>query len=419
MILSSDNSIYNTGSRKSKDVFWYTKLMKMEAKLDAACQTIDELKKENKSLKDENRKLRDENARLQSIIDNNSKNSSLPPSTDQKPSKAPNEYNGRKKTNKRPGSQPGRLGTTLTAKQVKAKIAEGAYLHRTIADENVYSKYVVDLEINVVAYENMYSKRNFVSFGPLIRSLAVDLYAEGAVSFNRITSLLNNLTSGTLDISIGAVYGFVSDFARLCRSSLAHIEQDLLKSPAIYTDSTNVNMNGLQQYIRNYSTEHSVLYRSLAKKSLSTMRQENVLKNFGGTLIHDHETAMYHFGTSHSECNAHLLRYLRKSSEEAKNSWSDNMQSFLIGINKHRQDLLANHVNTFTAEELARYSKRYDEIISLGLEQNKHTKPRYAWREERKLLTRLQKYKTAQLRFMYDFNIDLSLIHISEPTRPY
>lgn len=33
------------------------------------------------------------------------------------------------------------------------------------------------------------------------------------------------------------------------------------------------------------------------------------------TLVHDHETALYHFGTAHVECNVHILRYLTKNSE--------------------------------------------------------------------------------------------------------
>lgn len=57
---------------------------------------IDTLTKENTKLKDENKKLRADNARMESILNNNSSNTSLPPSTDQKgKKKSVNEYNGR------------------------------------------------------------------------------------------------------------------------------------------------------------------------------------------------------------------------------------------------------------------------------------------------------------------------------------
>ena len=58
---------------------------------------IDYLEKENTQLKKENTRLKNDNERLRRIINNDSTNSSLPPSTDKKPTKAANEYNHRTK----------------------------------------------------------------------------------------------------------------------------------------------------------------------------------------------------------------------------------------------------------------------------------------------------------------------------------
>ena len=55
------------------------------------------LEREITGLKEENTKLRAEVARLKSNDENDSHNSSMPPSKDQKPGKAVNEYNGRKR----------------------------------------------------------------------------------------------------------------------------------------------------------------------------------------------------------------------------------------------------------------------------------------------------------------------------------
>ena len=52
---------------------------------------IDFLEKENAALKIENTRLKDDNERLRRIINNDSTNSSLPPSLDEKPIKAANE----------------------------------------------------------------------------------------------------------------------------------------------------------------------------------------------------------------------------------------------------------------------------------------------------------------------------------------
>ena len=75
---------------------------------------IDYLEKENTQLKKENTRLKNDNERLRRIINNDSTNSSLPPSTDKKPTKAANEYNHRTKSKNKQGGQKGHKGTTLT-----------------------------------------------------------------------------------------------------------------------------------------------------------------------------------------------------------------------------------------------------------------------------------------------------------------
>ena len=89
---------------------------------------IAELKQENSELREKNQLLLDDNARLKSIIDNDSTNSSLPPSKDQK-TKPANRYNGRNKSEKKAGGQSGHTGTTLTKGKVEEKLRSGKYKH--------------------------------------------------------------------------------------------------------------------------------------------------------------------------------------------------------------------------------------------------------------------------------------------------
>ena len=97
-------------------------------------------------------KLRDDNARLKSIINNDSSNSSLPPSTDQKGGKPANTYSSRTKSGRKAGGQRGHKGTTLTKADIEEKIRSGKCRHEicTIGDPsgNQYvTKYIVDLEV--------------------------------------------------------------------------------------------------------------------------------------------------------------------------------------------------------------------------------------------------------------------------------
>lgn len=85
----------------------YNQLMEVMARLDVMEDSFRSEKREHKkdvdrlnikidSLTDENRLFKDDNARLRCIINNDSSNTSLPPSTDQKGGKPANTFNGRK-----------------------------------------------------------------------------------------------------------------------------------------------------------------------------------------------------------------------------------------------------------------------------------------------------------------------------------
>ena len=94
----------------------YNQLMEVMARLDSVekdlrtektehKEDVDRLNKKIDSLTQENQLLKDDNARLKSMINNDSSNSSLPPSTDQKSGKPSNTYNGRTKSGRKVGGQ--------------------------------------------------------------------------------------------------------------------------------------------------------------------------------------------------------------------------------------------------------------------------------------------------------------------------
>ena len=86
---------------------------------------IDDLKRENAELRHKVSLLEDENKRLKAKIEQNSNNSSQPPSTDKKTSRKANEYNGREKSERKVGGQAGHEGKTLTKEQAEAMIRSG------------------------------------------------------------------------------------------------------------------------------------------------------------------------------------------------------------------------------------------------------------------------------------------------------
>ena len=191
---------------------------------------------------------------------------------------------------------------------------------RIYADEN--GKYNIPKEYN-----------SEVTYGDTIKALSVLLYSEGVVANDRIAEIINAISNNSLNISSGTVYSFCASFSALSEESRKQIENNLLNSDVLYTDGTVVTENGKQAIIRNVSNKQSVMYKALESKTISAMKVSALWSNFLGIFVHDHETGLYHFETEHGECNVHMERYLMKNSEESENSWSNDMNNFLSGIN--------------------------------------------------------------------------------------
>lgn len=107
-----------------------SKCNKLEAENAALRQEVDSLTEENISLKKENWLLKEEIIHLNSVADNNSDNSSLPPSSDEKPyKKKANEYNGRTASGKKSGGQKEHPGTMLSRKLIEERVQSGSLGH--------------------------------------------------------------------------------------------------------------------------------------------------------------------------------------------------------------------------------------------------------------------------------------------------
>ena len=61
--------------------------------------------------------------------------------------------------------------------------------------------------------------------------------------------------------------------------------------------------------------------------------------------------------------------------------------------------------HSFSEEDIKSYQARYDSILETGIKQNKTCQGKFAKKEEKKLLNRLEKYKENHLLFLKDFSV--------------
>ena len=166
-----------------------------------------------------------------------------------------------------------------------------------------------------------------------------------------------------------------------------------------------MTVSGEQNYIRNFSTKNTVVYHAMKSKTIEALGKLLFLAAYGGILVHDHETALYHYGTDHAECNVHILRYLLKNKEDTGNKWSGKMAALLCEMNQARKDLTKHGTNEFPPGAISGYEQRYDAIILSGREENKKTSHKYAKDDELTLLNRLEKYRHNHLLFLQNFEV--------------
>ncbi len=400
---------------------------RMEATIESQNQTLRRietenarLQKENATLNAKNAILEEEVARLKSDRNNNSGNSSNPPSTDQAGGKRANSYNSRKKTGKRQGGQKGHRGKTLTRQTAEELIASGQCKHTVRVCGNpaagrYTTKYELDvqIEVEVVEYRiyddapvrTIPNSDSEVFYGARVKALAAELYSVGVVSVKRIQEIISSITNGILNISAGAIYGFCRKLSEQAAPSLRQIESCILDGTSAYTDATVVTINGKQAYIRNISNGQAVRYYAMERKNLENLSSLPLLARFAGVFIHDHETSLYHYGTGHGECNVHLLRYLLKNTEDCGTTWSRKLSDLLYEMKERRETAVS---GVLTETEITEFIHRYDEIIQLGRVENLTTKPKWAKKEEATLLNRLEKYRDNHLLFLRRVDVAFS-----------
>lgn len=375
------------------------------------------LKAENKVLIEKNQRLENDIDRLKKQINNNSDNSSKPPSSDTKP----NIPNNRTKSGKKVGGQKGHTPHFLSKADVLEKIKTKDFEHEIIDMGNksseYISKFVIDVKVTVIAKEYRFYKdengkynipkdfKHDVQYGSELKTICTVLNTEGIVAIDRLTDFVSSISHCKLNISNGTIVNFLNSLSAKSALILQNIKDKILNSELLYTDATTARCDNKNISVRNYSTKTDTLLIATTGKSKKDIQSSNILPIYTGNLIHDHETVMYNYGNKHGECNVHISRYLNGCFENTQNDWSISMRSFLCSLNEYKKDLISKKEPCIDKLNLDNYSLKYDEILKKGYEQNRKVNSRYYRQEEKKLLDRLNKYKENHLLFIYDFSM--------------
>ena len=397
----------------------------LENKVKKLTEENIQLKNRINLLEKENSELRKENDILKGkVLQKNSSNSNIPPSKD--------EYkiqNHREKSERKQGGQIGRIGRTLTTKEVEKLIENNnniEVIEEHYGDNEVKEtiiKYIIDVKTKVIVkkiyiHGNMKEinkekipeeckNKSAVVYGNNLKALVGIMYAQEVIALDRMSEFIGILTGNVLKVSHGSLMNWVSEISNKCLKIKKKLKRAIKQSKVISTDLTVTSVKGKKAYSRNYSNDKITIFEASQSKRMREIEKQNILSKYKGYIMHDHDTGVYNFGLKkqHLECWIHLGRELKYFSEYIKNSWSTELWELGWNINKKREEKRNNNIMNFTSEELTEYRNQYDKIVQKGIEQNNETKSKYLRDKEKAVLNRLVKYKENYLNYMEDFDL--------------
>jgi transposase len=376
-------------------------------------------------------------AELRARLDQNSGNSSKPPSSDgyDKPPAEKKNRSLRRRSGRKPGGQPGHQGHHLERREdpdrtilhpVEACECCGRDLREARIVES-QSRQVFDLPEmpTLECVEHWIHKRAcecghltsssfpvgvtaLVCYGPRIRALGIYLVSYQHLPYERAAEILSDWAG--VSISVATLQTFVTQGAEDLAEFLEEIRSQLASAEVAHFDETGGRIDGRLGWIHSASTQTLTLLSVHRKRGVEAMVDVGVLPVFRGVAVHDGWAPYRNFeGALHALCGAHHLRELIAAEEQGQ-AWALGMGCLLLDTKHAVAQARAADRKRLSAEALAELHASYREIIKLGYEENRrlagHSDGRQPKRTKaQNLLIRLDQREREVLRFAHDFRV--------------
>ena len=323
-------------------------------------QTIDILLAENERLRKEIENLKEELQRYKNK--KHSRNSSVPPSKDEnRPFKS---HSLREKTDKKPGGQPGHIGSTFKMVENPDQIVEHIPEYCSCCGKNldgipqelVEKRQITDIpEIRPIITEHcIYKKKcncghvtvsvtsegikNRMTYGHNIESLVGYFTARQYIPFKRMQELFSDIFN--TGISEGGLHELLKRITIKAKPFWEQIKERIIESTYSGADETSARINGKKHWFWTWQNEFLTFITISNNRGFATIAKV-FKKGLPGTILgHDCWKSYFQVNaTTHQICIAHLLRELKYLSELYKNSWSDEFIQMLKFALNHKKQL--------------------------------------------------------------------------------
>lgn len=366
--------------------------------------------------------------KLTNQVNKDSTNSSISTSKEMKHNKkknGANTYNHREKSSKTTGGQFNHEGKTLTKKIMEEKIESNNIEIREIihnikgnSNESDIVKYRVGCEFKVYVEKHIFKHveksdevlpKEFysdVTYCNDIRALIVILGNYFSLPYNKIKEFLRDISNEIIDISEGTIDNIYSEFSEKTADTINNITKNLLNGTYQHTDETTTTENGKDSYYRGYANAENVLYKYHNHKGDTPIKEDDILNNFIGTIIADHDVGVFKYGTNTQECIVHYGRYCNELKQNVPNIfWPMALYNLLLKFERNRKIISKFGRKEFTEEEIEIMENEFDDILEIAEVETENITSKY-WKEKSaKLLKRSIKYKSTMLFYIHDFTV--------------
>lgn len=366
---------------------------------------------------------------LEDRLAKNSSNSHKPPSSDMKNNKKKSSVKKTKslkqKSSKKPGGQPGHVGTHLKMSDIPDEVIYLSVDRCVHCDKNlknirpeIDARQVFEIpepKIWITEYqaEQKYCRdcgyttfacfpegvTHKTQYGPRIKSLMVYMNQYQLLPFERASEFFeviyqHKVSPGTIVKAVDALSNRLIDVETA-------IKQLLIKSNLLNTDETSVNIGGDKHWVHVACTEQLTHYGVHKNRGAQATEEIGILPRFRGTMVHDHWKSYFVYEESeHALCNAHHLRELKFLHEQQGIKWAKKMSDLLIEIHDEKEKLLEKN-KIFSSNKLSTYEACYDQILVAA----QREQARRGTLDSHHLLKRLRNWKESVLLFMHRMEI--------------
>ncbi|HVA20234.1 MAG TPA: IS66 family transposase [Solirubrobacteraceae bacterium] len=387
----------------------------------------------------ENAEMKAQVAELQARLDQSSRNSSRPPSSDGYSKPSPKKRSLRQRSGRKQGGQEGHEGAHLQRVEVPDRVI--VYepdvcedCGRDLADgeelEGGESRQVFDIpqKLALEVIEHLAKARRCkacgrvnegrfpkdviapTGYGCNLRAFGVYLVIFQHIPYDRARKLIGDLIGA--QISTATLCSWVQKAAAGLTEFDEQLRSLLVDEPVVHYDETGLRIAERLGWVHSASTQTLTRYTAHAKRGSEAMDDAGVLPGFHGVAVHDGYSPYRTYTKAiHALCGAHHLRELI-AAQEAGQAWASGMGCLLLDSKDAVEEAKAAGLAALSEQALGELHASYRDLIALGYEENpglaQNAGQKIKRSKAQNLLLRLDKREREATLFAHDFTVPFS-----------